>query len=211
MLTISILLVLVGIFVLDRGPQILNPITGNLGLAARYQTETPILPQTLLSVAPSNYNNLSASLRSNVPVKGLVEVAGGREIAFYVMNEGNFSQWRMGRPSAVILVKPTTAYYNFTFIPRADATYYFIFDNQDSSRRSVIFSLSELRTATALSPVAQYAGYEILATGIILLLLAVKTGRKLKAIEGPKWICKFCGAKNIGEQTYCEKCGRSQQ
>lgn len=212
-LTIGLLLILIGSFVLEQGPQILNPVAESFGLAARYQAESAVLPPTLLTVAASNYTFFSADLRSNIQVRGSAEVADGREIAFYVMNEGNFSQYRAGRPSAVILAKPTAISYNFTFTPNVNGVYYFIFDNQDTSRRVVIFSLSVVETFTVLNPIVQYAGYEILVIGIILSVLGAKSGRRKpesRAVEAVRWKCKFCGAENSGEQTFCENCGRSQ-
>ena len=44
-----------------------------------------------------------------------MEVADGHEVAFYVMDEGNFSLWRAGEPSAIILARPTVISSNFTF------------------------------------------------------------------------------------------------
>jgi len=191
---------------------VLSPIAQGSGLGSHYQAETPILSPTLLSVPPTNYTFLSTDLRGNAQVKGSVEVADGREIAFYVMDAGNFSQWRAGRPSTIILVRPTAISYNFTFTPKASGTYYFIFDNQDTSRRVVIFSLSVVETVTVLNPVVQYGGYEILMIGIILFVLGLKTGRRKPEPEAvPGWKCKFCGAENTSAQTFCEKCGRSQK
>lgn len=206
------LLIVIGVFVLEQDPQILNPIAETFGLVAHYQTQSPILPATLLTVAASNYTFLFIDLRSNIRVSGSVQVANGREIAFYVMNEGNFSRWRAGRPSDVILVKPILITYNFTFTPNESGTYYFIFDNQDTSRRVVIFSLSVVETVTVLNPVVQYGGLEILVIGIILTALGLKTGRRKpepKAVPG--WKCKFCGAENLKEQTFCSKCGKYQK
>lgn len=213
LLTFGLLLVLVGFYLVGQGPQVLIPIAEVFGLTSRTQTETPIIAPTLITVAPSSYTFLSAELRSHVQVKGALEVSDAREIAFYVMNQANFSEWRSGRPSAVILAKPFAISYNFTFIPKFDGTYYFIFDNQDTSRRVVLFRLNSLQDRTVLNPVMENAGYEMFALGIILSIVGVKTGRKkpepkLRAAAG--WQCKFCGAENLGDQTFCEKCGRSQ-
>ena len=185
----------------------------DLGLASHYQANTPILPPTLVGVPPSNYTFLSTGLRGNDQVQGSVEVTDGHEISFYVMNEGNFSQWRAGRPSVITLVKPTAISYNFTFTPNLGGTYYFVFDNPHTSRRVVIFSLNAVEDVTVLSPIVQFAGYEMFVVGIILSVLGIKAGRKPKPIvvKVARWNCKFCGKENKREPTFCEKCGRSHR
>lgn len=203
---------MVAIFVLEQGPQVLSPITGSL--ETHYQAEVPILSPTLISIPPNNYTSIPADLKSNAAVDGSVEVADGREIAFYVMNEGNFSQWRAGRPSAIVFVRPSGISYNFTFPVPASGTYYFIFDNQDTSRRVITFRLNAVENVTVLNPIVQFAGYEILAIAIILSLLGVKGGDRKpepRTLKVGGWECKFCGAENTGDQMFCESCGRSQQ
>ena len=212
-MTIGLLLILVGGFTLEQGPQFLSPIAQALGLASHYQTETPILPTTLIAVPATNYTSLPADLKGGAQVEGALEVADGREVAFYVMDEGNFSQWRAGKPSAIILSRPTVISSNFTFTPATSGTYYFVFDNQDTARRVVIFSLGAVENVTILNPIIEFAGYEILLVGILLSFLGTKGGRKRETIsaEADRWKCKFCGAKNTLSQTFCEKCGRSQR
>lgn len=191
----------------------LVPFAGVFGLTSRSQTETPILPPTILSVPASNYTYLSTFLNGNTEVKGAVEVTGGREIAFYVMDAGNFSQWRSGRPSTIILVRPAAVTYNFTFASITDGTYYFVFDNQDTTRHDVVFSLSAVKNAIILNPIVELAGYETLALGILLFLIGVRRGRNTKPTREriPGWKCKFCGAENTSKLTFCGNCGRSQQ
>lgn len=215
-LTVGLLFVLIGVFVVNQGPQFLTPLAESFGLVSDVQTVTTIIGPTLLSVAPSNYTFLMADLTTGVQTKGMLMVGDGKEVAFYVMNEGNFSQWRIGHPSTVALARPFVVSYNFTFTPIVGGTYFFIFDNQDTSRHVVIFSLSIVQTHSVLNPVAEYAGYGILAIGILLAILGVKTGGKKKPPEQPKartkigWSCKFCGAENSSDQAFCSKCGRSQ-
>lgn len=192
----------------------LVPIAGVFGLTSLSRTETPILPPTILSVPASNYTYLSTYLNGNNEVTGAVEVTGGREIAFYVMDAGNFSQWRNGRPSTIILVRPEAVSYNFTFTSITDGTYYFVFDNQDTTRHDVVFSLSAVKTATILNPIVELAGYETLALGIVLFLMGVRRRRRnIKPTREriPGWKCKFCGAENVSKLTFCGSCGRSQQ
>lgn len=213
-LTLGLLLIVVAIFVLEQGPQVLSPIAGGLGLETHYQAEVPILSPTLISIPPTNYTFLSAALGGNGHVDGSVEVADGREIAFYVMNEGNFSQWRAGRPSAVVFVRASGISYNFTFPVPASGTYYFVFDNQDTSRRVITFRLNAVEDVTVLSPIVQFAGYEILAIGIVFSLVGVKGGGRKpepRTLKVGGWECKFCRAENAGDQIFCESCGRSQQ
>jgi hypothetical protein len=212
-LTIGLLLILVGGFTLEQGPQFLSPIAQAFGLASHYQTETPIMPATLIAVPPTNYTSLPADLKGGAQVEGALEVADGHEVAFYVMDDGNFSLWRAGKPSAIILARPTVISSNFTFTPATSGTYYFVFDNQDTARRVVIFSLGAVENVTILNPIIEFAGYEILLVGILLSFLGTKGGRKRETIsaEADRWKCKFCGAKNPRSQTFCEKCGRSQR
>ncbi|MGA8857812.1 MAG: hypothetical protein WB643_11690 [Candidatus Bathyarchaeia archaeon] len=212
-LTIGLLLFLAGVFTLEQGPLFLSPIAQTLGLASHYQTEIPVLPTTLIAVPATNYTALSVNLRGGTQVEGALEVADGHEVAFYVMDQGNFSQWRAGEPSAIILARPTVISSNFTFTPTTSSTYYFVFDNQDTARRVVIFSLNTVENATLLNPIIEFAGYEILLVGIILCLLGIKSGQKHDAISGQtdRWKCKFCNAKNTRDLTFCEKCGRSQR
>lgn len=214
--TLGLLLVLGGLFVVSQGVQVLIPGAEIFGLVSHPQIETTMMPPTVLPVAATNYSFLAADLKGGVHVKGSLEVADGREISFYVMNQGNFSEWRKGRPSTIILAKPFAVSYNFTFTPTTDGTYFFVFDNQDTSRRAVIFGLNVVESVAVLNPVIEYAGYLILAVGIILSALGIKTGRKKAEAKMPSapsvagWRCKFCGAENVGEQVFCEKCGRSQ-
>ena len=198
---------------MDQGVQILIPGAEVFGLVSHSQTETTMIPPTLLPIAATNFSFLSADLKGGVHVKGSLEVADGREISFYAMNQGNFSEWRRGRPSTIILAKPFAISYNFTFTPKIGGTYYFVFDNQDTSRRVVVFSLNVVERVAVLNPVIEYAGYLILATGIILSAIGIKTGRRKaesKIPSVPGWRCKFCVAENVAEQGFCEKCGRSQ-
>lgn len=213
-LTVGLLLVLAGFFVFNQGVQVLVPVAELAGLVSHVQNETPVIAATLISIPPSNHSYISADLSSSDRVQGTLQVSDGREIAFYIMNEGNFSQWRSGRPSAVILAKPLAISYNFTFTPKAVGTYYFVFDNQDTSRRVVIFSLNLIKDNVSLSPIIEYAEYELLAVGLLLSALGLKLGGKKRVTEAPAaagWSCKFCGTENAGGQTFCSKCGRSQK
>jgi hypothetical protein len=202
---------LAGGFLVYEGVQMLTPLAEDIGLVSHVPTQENLVPQTLLSVAPSNYTFIPVSLQSGVAVSGAFQVADSREIAFYVMDEGNFSMWRAGHPSAVVIVKPVAISYNFTFATPAAGTYYFIFDNQDtSSRRTVIFVLSTVEDTVVPNPYFDNAGYIAFALGIVLLAIGAKTG-------GPKRIreevvrCKYCRAKLTKGETFCAKCGRSQQ
>ena len=213
-LTVGLLLILAGFFLLNQGTQVLIPIAEQVGLVSHVQTETAVIAPTLVSVAPSNFSFLSFDLGSNVQVQGSLQVGDSREIAFYIMNEGNFSEWRLGHPSAIILAKPAAISYNFTFTPKAAGTYYFVFDNQDTSRRAVILNLDLIKDSLVLSPFLGYLAYELIAVGILLSALGLRLGRKKRKSEAPattRWKCKFCKAENSGELTFCSECGKSQK
>jgi hypothetical protein len=218
-LTLGLLLMLVGGFVVYQGVAILNPIAEVLGQVSHVQTERLLIPSTLLNVAASNYSFVPADLQGGVQVAGSFQVVDGREIAMYVMDEGNFTLWRTGHPSAIILAKPIAISYNFTLTPHATGTYYFVFDNEDTSRRTVIFSLSLVEDTAVVNPVVGYAGYEIFALGIILFAIGARTGKRKPKPE-PEVIsetveathrCKFCGAELAERERFCAKCGRAQQ
>jgi hypothetical protein len=213
-LIIGLLLMVAGIFVLNQGIQILSPIAQMFGLASHVQTERLLLPPTLLSVPASNYAFLPADLQGGVSVRGSLQVSGAQEVALYVMTEGNFSLWRAGQPTAILLAKPVAIAYNFTVTPQATGTYYFVFDNQDTTKRVVIFSLSVVQDTIVLSPSVEYAGYEVFAVGVVLFAIGARTGRRKpepKKIKETGVRCKFCGAHIAQDQMFCEKCGRSQQ
>ena len=147
------------------------------------------------------------------------QVVSGQEIAFYMMNQGNYSLWRTGRPSTVVRYIPMAASGNFTLTPQATGTYYFIFENQDSSRHSVIFSLSVLQTTETLDPYAENAGFLVIGLGLVIFLLGARTGGKKRPKAKAETIkttgstprCKYCGAEITKGQSFCSKCGRSQQ
>jgi len=218
-LTLGLLLMLVGGFVVYQGVAILNPIAEVLGQVSHVQTERLLMPSTLLNVAASNYSFVPADLQGGVQVVGSFQVVDGREIAMYVMDEGNFSLWRTGHPSAIILAKPIAISYNFTLTPHATGTYYFVFDNEDTSRRTVIFSLSLVEDTVVVNPLVGYAGYEIFALGMILFAIGARTGKRKpkpepevisETVEAPHR-CKFCGAELAEGEMFCAKCGRAQQ
>ncbi len=214
---IGLLFMLAGGFVVYEGVQTLTPAAEALGLVSHVQTETSLVPQTLLSVAPSNYSFVPADLPSGVQVKGSFQVVDSREIALYVMDGGNFSLWRAGRPSTIILAKPIAISANFTIAPPTPGTYYFIFDNQDStSKRTVIFSLSVLQDTPILSPYLADSGYILFGLGIVLFAIGARTGKAKPKPESTKVReevvrCRFCGAKLAKGEMFCAKCGRAQQ
>jgi len=218
-LTLGLLLILVGGYVVYQGQAIITPIAETFGLVSYVPTQNALIPSTLVNVPASNYSFVPADLQGGVQVVGSFQVVDGREIAMYVMDEGNFSLWRTGHQSAILLAKPIAISYNFTFTPRTTGTYYFIFDNEDTSRRTVIFTLSLIEVTPVISPTVAYAGYEIFAVGIILFAIGARTGKRKPKPE-PEVIsetvktgvrCKFCGAALSEGEMFCAKCGRAQQ
>ena len=87
-LTVGLLILLGGVYVAMQGTQILIPIAQVTGFVSRGVSVPPIMSSTLLSVPGSNYTYLTADLKENVQVTGILQVEGGGEIGFYVMNEG---------------------------------------------------------------------------------------------------------------------------
>jgi len=212
-LTIGVFLVLVGVLLLEQGTQSLTPLADIAGQTSHYTQETIILSPTLYSVPASNYSFVSEDLPSGSQVVGSLQVAEGREVAFYVMNEGNFSLWRTGRPSALVLAEPIAVSYNFTLSTSVAGTYYFVFDNPDNSPRTVIFSLSSVQSLTSLNPLLQYADFELLLIGAILTFLGLRGGKKKprpSPVVESGWKCKFCGAMNEEGRAFCVKCDRSR-
>jgi hypothetical protein len=215
LLTIGLLVLLAGVYLLEQGPQVLVPIAEGFGFVTYTQRVTPVIAPTLFEVPASNYMSLSETLSGSVQVQGSLDVSDGREIAFYIMDAGNFSEWRMGHPSAILIAKTLAITYNFTFTPKISGTYFFVFDNQDTTRRTVIFSLNTVEVLAVLSPIVEYAGYEAMLLGIVLSITGIKTGKKKpvqqKTLTEGLWNCRFCGVENASSDVFCTKCGRSQQ
>ena len=212
LLIIGLLLMVGGIFLLNQGVQMLTPIAELTGLASQVQTERLILAPTLLTVSASNYSFLPVTLQVGVTIEGSVQVSNGQGVAMYVMDQANFAQWQTRHTGQVLLAEPMVMSYNFTITPKATGTYYFVFDNQDTTKRVVIFSISVLEDTTVISPFIQNAGFEIFALGIILFVIGVRIGRKPKPEEGPETgvRCRFCRTKIPAGETFCPKCGRAQ-
>jgi hypothetical protein len=220
-LTLGVLLILIAIFILEQGPQVLAPAGEIPGLSMHYTKENVVIPPTLYNVPASNYSFAAEDLQSGVQLVGSLEVGGGGQVAFYVMNEGNFSLWRARQPASLVLAKPLVVFYNFTFSPTSSETYCFVFANQGNSPVQVIFSLNSVQDMVVLNPLLQYAGFELLLLGVVLTFLGLRGGRpKVEALKAKSevkhapssgWKCKFCGAENVKEdRTFCDKCGRAQ-
>jgi len=210
-LTLGLLLILVAMFLLQQGPALLTSAADLAGLSTHYTRENSVLPPTLYSVPAENYTFISADLTGGSELSGSLQVADDRQVAFYVMNEGNFSLWRDGRPASLAAANLMATTYNFTFSPPSSGAYYFVFDNQDNSPVTVIFGVGTIQSVTVLSPFVEYAWLELLVIGLLLALLGARGGgRKKEARRGSGWKCKFCGAKNLGETTFCAKCGRAR-
>lgn len=196
----------------------LAPVAEVTGQMTGIVSVTPLVSSTLLSVPASNYTYLTVNLRENVKTNGIVQVESGTPVGFYIMTSGNFTQWRHGNPSAVALAEPDAINYNFTFVPNVDGLYYFIFSNQDTGHKDVIFSLNAVTYTTTPSPIIQYAEFELMIVGILLIIIGIKTGKKksrtwkepVTAIDDKATKCKFCGKPLGTDEMFCSKCGRSQ-
>lgn len=202
----------VGIYLVNHGPQFLYPIAGITGLISNVPSQTVIVPSTLLTVAPSNYSYVSVELMRQGQIFGHIQVEGGSEIGFYIMNKGNFSEWRHNRSAVIELAKPNTNNYNFTYTSRNNGPYYLVFNNQDQLRKNVVFNLSNMETIAVPNPLIQYSGYEVLIIGLLLSAVSLKSGLKkpksTRASNRAK--CKFCGNRKANGVVFCPKCGRSQ-
>ena len=101
--TLGLVLFLLGVFLVNQGPQVLTPLAAELGQTSHLRTQSALITPTLLAVAPQNDTWVSTHLDSGVLVAGSFQVGTGREMNFYVMNESSFRDWRLGRPATVIL------------------------------------------------------------------------------------------------------------
>jgi hypothetical protein len=226
LLALGLVIMLVGVFVLNEGVQVVIPFAELAGLVSHVQTEKLLVSPTLLTVAASSYSFLPVDLNGGVKVMGSFQVGAGQEVGFYVLDEGNFTLWRAGQPCSVMLARPTAISYNFTITPKTSGSYYFVFDNADTTRRVVIFSLSTIQNVTVLNPMVDYMGYLIFALGILLFAIGARTGKRKPKLEAeirhevvakpvtkPETVvrCKFCGAEVPKGEKFCAKCGRAQQ
>lgn len=213
-LAIGLLLLVAGLFVIDQGVTSVYTYADafGLGLVAHVPTATTVIAPTLVPVPPSNHSELPVDLQGGSLVQGLLTVSGGREIAFYVMNEAGFIDWQAGRPSPIIIAKPYVYTYNFSFTVPATGTYYFVFDNQEASRAVVAFNLNTISDTIAPNPILEYLGPELALIGLVFTAIGIRTGKKEpKPVTLEVWRCKFCGfKKNPLNESYCKKCGRSK-
>lgn len=218
-LTFGILLLIAAFVVMQQGIQVLVPIAKTMGLASQTQVEHAVIAPTLFTVPASNYTYLSSDLTEGSDVRGSLEVVGDRELAFYVMDEGNFTAWRRQQPSEVIVARAVVISYNFTFTVPSTGAYYFVFDNQDLTRRALIFGLTVVQHETVLHPVVVFASYELLVLGAIVAIVGIRTGSRstTKARGEPVQMieesvrCRFCSSELGADTVFCGNCGRSQR
>jgi len=217
LLVLGIVFMLAGFFFLNQGVRVLAPVAQLAGLASQVQTEEPVLPPTLLTVPALNYNFLPADLQGGVSVKGTLQVSNGQEIAMYVMDQENFAQWQTRHTGAVLLAELLAISCNFTITPKVAGTYYFIFDNQDTTKRVVILSLSVIENSIVVSPLIEDAGYGVFALGILFFVVGARIGKKKPKHQEPQKTtapgtgCRFCGAQLASGQVFCAKCRRAQK
>jgi len=214
-LTIGIVLIMAGILLMSEGVETLVPIADVFGLTSHLKTQTPLMAPTLVATAPMNYTWLSVQLDGGVPITGTFQVGSGGEIDFYIMDEGNFSSWQAGYPAAVLLAALSASQDNFTLSPPRAGSYYFVFENQDMTRRVVVFTLDLVGETVLIHPAVEYLPYGLVTVGILLFALGLRGGRKRapepSEVVAAGWICRTCGSENPPEQAFCEKCGRSRQ
>jgi hypothetical protein len=218
-LTIGLLVIVAGLYLVNYGTGILTPVAEVTGQMSEGVSVTPVLSSTLLSVPASNYTYVTANLGGGVKTNGMVQVEGESQVGFYIMNEGNFTQWRFGNPCTVALARPDVTSYNFTFTPVESGVYYFVFSNQDAGHKNIIFTLNTVTYTMAPSPIIQYADFELIILGVLLTIIGIKTGKKARSwkehavaasTEDKATKCKFCGKELATGELFCPKCGRSQ-
>lgn len=218
--TAGVLLALLGIFLMNQGSQIIVPLAESLGLTSHLRTENALIAPTLLTVPPMNSTYISTHLTSAGQVSGSFHVGTGREVDFYVMNEKSYHDWRAGRPATILVSVLSTSLYNFTVKLDSEQSYYFVFENQDSTRRTVVFTLYTVGDAIVIHPAVQNLPYGLTAIGVLLFIWGITTGKKKPqrveathaeeaAVAG--WRCRFCRAENPLGETFCQNCRRSRQ
>ena len=218
---LGLVLLLLGLFLISQGAQVVSPLAAALGQTSHLKTESVLIAPTLLAVAPGNHTWISKHLDSNVQVAGSFQVGTGREMDFYVMNENSFHDWRLGRPATVILAVFSTGLYKFNLTLGSAGNYYFIFENQENIRSTVIFELNVVNDVIIVNPIVEYLPYILTMIGILLLAWGAVSGRKkphpVKPAEPEEktttnpiqstvagWKCGFCGAENAFGDKFCK-------
>jgi len=213
-LCVGLLLILASFYVIKEVPQVLVPVAEFAGLVTHSVSVTQVIQSTLVAVPASDYAYLTADLKDGIKTTGTVQVQGESEVGFYIMNAGNFSEWRQGSPSVIVVSKLNAVNYNFTFVPNGTGAYYFVFSNQDPIRKNVVFTVSTIEDVMLLNPLVQYAGYEMLLIGILLSIFAVRTGKRKpkrpRDMKQKELRCKYCGQRMATAEVFCSKCGKSQ-
>ena len=225
-LALGLVLLLLGLFLMDQSTQVLTPLAAALGQTSHVKTQSVLIAPTLLAVGPENHTWIpTRSDSSNVQVAGSFQVGTGREMNFYVMNESSFHEWRAGRPATVILAVFSTGLYKFNLTLGSVGSYYFIFENQENVRSTVIFQLNIVNDAVITNPAIEYLPLALISVGVLLFVWGVTSGRKKPPPVEPAeatiarpvkpvvagWKCTFCGTDNAVAEKFCKNCGRSRQ
>ena len=221
-LALGIILLLAGVFLMDQSAQIMMPLAAELGQTSHLRTQSVLVAPTLLAVAPANQTWIPTHVDSGTLVAGSFQVGTGREINFYVMDENSFRDWRAGRHATVILAVFSTGLYKFNLTLASAGNYYFIFENQENVRSTVVFQLNIVNDAIIISPIVEYLPFALAAAGFLLLVWGATGGRKkARPLEEATeqsvqpsvvgWKCTFCGATNAVGEKFCKGCGRSSQ
>jgi hypothetical protein len=218
LIIIGLLLLSAGAFVTTQSTQTLTPYAELTGLAAQVPMKQVLVSPTRYPVAASSYGYQAAELQAGVPAEGSLEVITGHAVTFYVMDDQNFAQYKKDLPNQLVLSRQVSSSYNFTFTPKLAGTYYFVFQNQETTKCDVIFHVNVLKNATVLNPLFENLGYELAALGIVLFAIGVKTGKRkprperdVTAVMTTGVRCRFCSTDNPPNEAFCLKCGRAQQ
>jgi hypothetical protein len=233
MLMAGIVFLLVGIFVMNQGTQILTPLATGIGLTSHTTNQRVLIAPTLLAVGPESQTLISTSLDSGARVVGSFQVGAGRQMDFYIMNASGYRDWNAGRPAAIILAVLDAPSYKFNLTLGTAGSCYFIFENQENVRGTVVFQVNIMTDVFTINPVVEYVPFALLVVGILFLGLGVTGGQKkpqpmkpgaksvvarptapvptVSPLPTAGWKCKFCGSGNSIKEQFCKTCGRSKQ
>jgi hypothetical protein len=233
MLMAGIVFLLIGIFVMDQGTQVLTPLASETGLTSHTIDRRVLYAETVLAVGPESQRSVEIQVDSGAQVAGSFQVGAGRQMDFYVMKASDYSNWNADRPAAVVFFKLDASSCKFNFTLVTAGSYYFVFENQENVRGTVVFQVDTMTDVFTINPVVEYIPFALLALGILFLGLGVTGGQKkpqpmkpgaksvvarptapvptVNPLPTVGWKCKFCGSGNPIKDQFCKTCGRSKQ
>ncbi|MFB0551155.1 MAG: hypothetical protein ACETVV_01115 [Nitrososphaeria archaeon] len=181
-LTVGVILLLIAAYLL-LSPDMVETLARTFGATRITKSDEMLVAPTLLSVTPSNYSYISHMFSmqkfTEQSFTGTISVGGDQSIDFYVMNQGNFTQWLGGQPASISVSALSAKNYTFTLKPDRPDTYYFVFDNTYSNdRKNVVFSLLLEEQAQEVDPTVNYLVLLLLVVAVILVAYGTKGPRR---------------------------------